>query len=83
MYHLKSYLSFKIGSECYAFNVNFVHNIIEYTSITKMPHMPSYMPGVIDLRGQVLPVIDFRIRFGIENTRNYNQYMYSGKGSGN
>ena len=68
MENIKSYLSFKIGSEYYAANVSNVQNIIEYSDITKVPEMPKYMLGVINLRGQVLPVIDSRIKFGIENT---------------
>ncbi len=68
MTNIKSYLSFKIGSEYYAANVSNVQNIIEYSEITKVPEMPKYMLGVINLRGQVLPVIDSRIKFGIENT---------------
>lgn len=63
-----SYLSFKIGAEYYAASVNYVHNIIEHTDITKVPEMPKYMLGVINLRGQVLPVIDSRIKFGISDT---------------
>jgi purine-binding chemotaxis protein CheW len=68
MENINSYLSFKIGGEYYAANVKYVHNIIEHTSITKVPDMPTYMLGVINLRGQVLPVIDSRLKFGIENT---------------
>lgn len=68
MENINSYLSFKIGSEFYAANVSYVHNIIEYTDITKVPEMPAYMLGVINLRGQVLPVIDARIKFGLTNT---------------
>lgn len=68
MTDIKSYLSFKIGGEYYAANVCYVQNIIEYSKITKVPEMPKYMLGIINLRGQVLPVIDTRIKFGIENT---------------
>ena len=68
MENIKSYLSFKIGGEYYAANVSNVQNIIEYSEITKVPEMPKYMLGVINLRGQVLPVIDSRIKFVIENT---------------
>ena len=68
MTDIKSYLSFKIGNEYYAANVSNVQNIIEYSKITKVPEMPKYMLGIINLRGQVLPVIDTRIKFGIENT---------------
>lgn len=65
---LKSYLTFRIGTEHFAANAGFVHNIIEIPKITEVPEMPAYMMGVINLRGSVLPVIDSRIKFGIENT---------------
>lgn len=68
MTDIQSYLSFKIGTEYYAANVSNVTNIIEHSEITKVPEMPSYMLGIINLRGQVLPVIDSRIKFGIKNT---------------
>lgn len=68
MEHLKSYLTFKIGKEQFAANASFVHNIIELPKITEVPEMPNYMLGVINLRGSVLPVIDSRIKFGVENT---------------
>ena len=67
MEKINSYLSFKVGSEYYAANVGYVHNIIEYTDITKVPEMPNYMLGIINLRGQVLPVIDSRIKFGLKD----------------
>lgn len=63
---LKSYLSFKIDQEIYAVNVRHVLNILELVNITKVPHAPDYMKGVINLRGKVLPVIDTRIRFGLQ-----------------
>lgn len=61
-----SYLSFKIGDELFAAHVSQVINILEMTKITKVPRAPEYMLGVINLRGSVLPVIDTRIKFGIE-----------------
>lgn len=63
-----SYLSFRIGTEIFAANVKNVLNILEMTKITKVPKAPQYMKGVINLRGNVLPVIDSRIKFGIEQT---------------
>ncbi|MGE4288286.1 MAG: chemotaxis protein CheW [Salinivirgaceae bacterium] len=63
---INSYLSFSIGTEFFAANVSNVRNIIEYTQITKVPKMPEYMLGVINLRGQVLPVVDSGIKFGME-----------------
>jgi purine-binding chemotaxis protein CheW len=65
---IRSYLSFKIGNEMFAANVRHVHNIIELVPITKVPHSPSYMLGIINLRGQVLPVVDTRVKFGLSAT---------------
>lgn len=61
----KSYLTFKIGTETFAANVEGIQNIIEYPKITKVPEMPIYILGVTNLRGEVLPVIDSRLKFGI------------------
>ena len=65
---LDSYLSFKLGNETFAANVGKVLNILEMTKITKVPKAPEYMKGVINLRGTVLPLIDTRIKFGLEET---------------
>ena len=65
---LNSFLSFKVGNEIFAANVSNVINILEMVKITKVPKAPPYMLGVINLRGDVLPLVDFRIKLGIENT---------------
>lgn len=65
---LKSYLSFQLGEEMFAADVSKVLEILEMRSITKVPRSPSYMRGVINLRGSVLPVLDTRIKFGM-NTK--------------
>ena len=62
---INSYLSFKLGEEEFAAHVGKVLNILEMTRITEVPKAPSYMKGVINLRGTVLPVIDTRIKFGM------------------
>ena len=64
-----SYLTFKLGDELFASNVGKVLNILELTRITKVPKAPAYMKGVINLRGDVLPVIDTRLKFGMEETQ--------------
>jgi purine-binding chemotaxis protein CheW len=63
---LKSYLSFQLGDEMFAADVSKVLEILEMRPITKVPRCPSYMRGVINLRGSVLPVLDTRIKFGLE-----------------
>jgi purine-binding chemotaxis protein CheW len=58
-----SYLSFRLGDEEFAANVSQVLEILELPSITRIPHAPDYMRGVINLRGKVLPVLDTRVKF--------------------
>ncbi len=65
---INSYLTFKLGEEEFAAHVSKVLNILEMTRVTKVPKAPPYMKGVINLRGMVLPVVDTRIKFGMEAT---------------
>ncbi len=63
---INSYLSFRLGDEIFAIHVAKVHKILEMSSITEVPRAPDYMKGVINLRGSVLPVVDARVKFGME-----------------
>ncbi len=65
---INSYLTFKLGNEYFAANVSKVLNILEMTKITKVPKAPTYMKGVINLRGFVLPLVDTRIKFDMPET---------------
>ncbi len=65
---LTSYLSFRLGEEMFSADVSKVLEILEMRPITKVPRSPSYMRGVINLRGSVLPVLDTRIKFGMPAT---------------
>ncbi len=67
MKKLDSYLTFKLGNETFAANVAHVLHILGIPEITKMPNSPDYVMGVMNLRGQVLPVIDPHPRFKIED----------------
>lgn len=62
------YLTFKLADEIFAFDVAKVREILEMTSITKVPQTPDFMRGVINLRGSVVPVIDLRLNFGMQCT---------------
>lgn len=62
---LRSFLTFKLENEQFAINVAKVIEIMEVPPITKVPKSPDFMKGVINLRGNVLPVIDTRIKFGL------------------
>jgi len=60
------YLTFALGPEEYGLEILKVREIIGYMDITAVPQTPSYVKGVINLRGQVIPVIDLRAKFGME-----------------
>jgi purine-binding chemotaxis protein CheW len=67
---VQTYLSFKMSEELFAINVSKVINILEMRHITRVPKTPTYMKGVINLRGTVLPVVDLRTKFGIAEAEN-------------
>jgi len=60
------YLTFTLDEEQYAVDVAKVREVLEYTKVTRVPRMPEYMCGVINLRGSVVPVIDLRLKFGLK-----------------
>lgn len=62
---LNAFLSFRLAEEVFAINVAKVLEILEVPPITKVPRSPDYMRGVINLRGNVLPVVDTRLKFGL------------------
>ncbi|OHB53932.1 MAG: chemotaxis protein CheW [Planctomycetes bacterium GWF2_42_9] len=63
------YLTFALGSEEYGLEILKVREIIGYMEITAVPQTPAYVKGVINLRGQVIPVIDLRAKFGMETAK--------------
>jgi purine-binding chemotaxis protein CheW len=60
------YLTFALGPEEYGLEILKVREIIGYMDITAVPQTPQHVKGVINLRGQVIPVIDLRTKFGME-----------------
>lgn len=62
------YLTFKLGEEIFALDVAKVREILDFTTVTKVPRTPDFMRGVINLRGSVVPVIDMRLKFGMNGT---------------
>ncbi len=65
---LHQYLTFTLGGELFAMDIATVREIIDDKNITKIPRMPPYMRGVINIRGQAVPVIDLRLKFGMSRT---------------
>ena len=59
------FLTFKLDDELFALDIGKVHEVLDFTSITKVPQTPDYMCGVINLRGSVVPVVDMRLKFGM------------------
>ena len=64
----EQYLTFTLHSEMFAVGILNVKEIIEYGNLTEIPMMPSFIRGVINLRGAVVPVIDLSCRFGNQIT---------------
>jgi len=60
------YFTFKIGDEEYGIEIMYVIEVIGIQKITEVPDMPIFVKGVINLRGQVIPVMNVRSRFGME-----------------
>lgn len=60
------YLTFRLGDEVFALDVYKVREVLDLTSITKVPRAPEFMRGVINVRGSVVPVVDMRTKFGLE-----------------
>jgi len=64
----QQYLFFKAGGDIYAFDVADVSEMIEYQRLTKVPMMPSFVKGVTNIRGSIVPVIDLLERFNLVTT---------------
>lgn len=62
------YLTFGLSTEVFAVEVGKVREILDYTTITKVPRTPDFMRGVINVRGSVVPVVDLRLKFGMTRT---------------
>jgi len=59
------FLTFRLDDELFALDIGKVREVLDFTSITKVPQTPDYMRGVINLRGSVVPVVDLRLKFGM------------------
>ncbi len=62
------YLTFKLDDEVFAVDISKVREVLDFTTITKVPKTPEFMRGVINLRGSVVPVVDMRLKFGMTKT---------------
>jgi purine-binding chemotaxis protein CheW len=62
------FLSFNLAEEVFAVDITKVREVLDFTSVTKVPQTPDFMRGVINLRGSVVPVVDMRLKFGMSET---------------
>ncbi len=65
---MTQYLTFKLEDEIFALDISKVREVLDYTTVTKVPKTPEFMRGVINLRGSVVPVVDLRLKFGMSMT---------------
>lgn len=61
----KQYIVVMIGSEQYGIDISYVDNIVRLQQITRVPKAPSYYAGIINLRGEVVPVMSVRLKMGL------------------
>lgn len=66
MEELRDFVIFKLNQENYGINISYVENIEKLVPITRVPYTEPQVKGVVNLRGIIVPVIDVRIRFGME-----------------
>lgn len=59
------YITFKLAGEQYAINVSQVREVLDVSHITRIPGAPEFVRGVVNVRGQAIPVVDLRQRFGL------------------
>ena len=63
----KQYIVTKLGTEQYGIDISFVDNIVRMTRITRVPKSQPYFKGIINLRGEVIPVMSLRLKFGLSD----------------
>jgi len=65
---ISQYLTYKLGDEVFALDISQVREVLDFTTVTKIPQTPDFMRGVINLRGNVVPVVDLKLKFGMNIT---------------
>lgn len=61
----KQYIVVKLGTEQYGIDIKYVDNIVRMQNITRVPKAQHYFKGVINLRGEIIPVMSLRLKFGL------------------
>ncbi len=68
----KQYIVVKLDGEQYGIDITFIDNIVRMQQITRVPKAQSFFAGVINLRGEIIPVMNLRLRFGLPEKENTN-----------
>lgn len=69
-------ISFEIAEQEFCIDIRSVREIRGWTPTTRLPHMPAYVLGVINLRGSVMPVLDLRNRLGLGETEASSRHVF-------
>lgn len=64
--NVTQYIKIEMGAETFGIDIGFVDNIIRMQRITRVPNVPFYVKGVINLRGEIVPIINLRSKMGLE-----------------
>ena len=64
-YNTTQYIVTQLGEEQYGIDIKLISNIVRMQRITRVPKVPAYIRGVINLRGEVIPVISLRLKMGL------------------
>ena len=65
-YNPIQYIVVKFGDEQFGIDIKYIDNIVRMQRITRVPNVPAYIKGVINLRGEVVPVVSLRLKMGLE-----------------
>jgi len=65
---MKQFVTFKLGKSEYGIDIENVTTIEKLSTITRVPNTPDYIRGVINLRGEIIPIIDLAVKFGLDET---------------
>jgi len=68
----KQYIMLKFDSEQYGIDISYIDNIVRLQPITRVPHTQSYFLGIINLRGEIIPVMSMRSKFDLPDKENTN-----------
>lgn len=60
------YIKVEMGVETFGIDISYVDNIVRMQHITRVPDTPSYIKGVINLRGEIIPIMNLRLKMGLE-----------------